>query len=641
MRAVRLIAFGIGALFALLVLVILAIGLLVKPNDYKDRIIHGVKSATGRDLALPGTIKLSVFPWVALELGPASLGNPSGFQGGEFMSVEHVALRVRLLPLLHKQLQIGRIEIEQLHLDLHKNAAGKGNWEDFGAHPATTTTTTTTPSGAQTGSMFQSLAGVSLGNSSITYNGITITDLNLAIGKVTGQYNLSDVNLTGKLSSGGGAPALPFALTLPAASLDLRSQTLQVPQFTGRVAAANVSGSLKGDRILDQPAISGDLALEPLDLRSLAAQLGINLPRTRDAQAFSRLGAKLAFGYAGKALRLQNVQAQLDDSRLEGSVAVTDLDTKAAVFALTLDHIDLDRYRAPAQSAPAMTPPGSATAPADSRPGALKTLDLRGSFAIARASFSGLTLSDLNLRLQARDGLIQLAPLTAKMYGGAYSATITYDVRGATPQVQLNQQLVGIDMSPLLKDGLRSERLSGRGNASTALTARGLGSDALMNSLNGRIDLSVANGAVEGADLWYEIGMAQALLKRQPLSGAVNTHHTKFDEMHMSATVVDGVTKTNDLLLATPYLRVSGQGSANLVSTAIDLHLTATVLKAPPNAQSTDLAQLTLAAIPVTVSGTANDPKVRPDLQGLLKSQLQEKAKDLLKDKLKGFFGTH
>jgi AsmA protein len=636
MRALRIIAYGIGALLALLVLVVIAIGLIVKPNDYKDRIIREVKASTGRDLALPGVIKLSVFPWVALELGPASLGNPAGFQGSEFVSVEHVALRVRLLPLLHKQLQIGRIEIGQLNLHLQKNAAGKGNWEDFGTRPAAAAGTAT--SSAQTGSIFQSLGGITLSNSHVTYNSISITDLNLAIGKVTGQYLLSDVSVSGELKSGSDAPALPFALTLPAAKLDLSAQTLVVPQFAGHVATAKISGSLQGERIVATPMITGAVALEPVDLRALAAQLGMDLPKTRDAQAFSRLSAKLDFGYAGKALRLQNLQAQLDDSRLQGAMAMTDLQTKSATFALSLDHIDLDRYRAPAQVAPA-TPAGAT--PAELPSGMLKTLDLHGAFAIGGARFSGVNLSDLNLSLQAKDGLIQLSPVTAKMYGGQYSGTITYDVRGAAPQLQLNQQLIGIDVSPLLRDGFHSQRLSGHGNASTTLVARGPDSDALMKSLNGRIELSLANGAVEGADLWYEISVAQALLKRQPPPAGGDGHHTKFDELRMSATIVGGVAKTNDLLLATPYLRVSGQGTASLVSTAIDLHLVATVLKAPPNAQGTDLAQLTLAEIPVTVTGTANDPKVRPDLQGLLKSQLQEKAKELLKDKLKGFFGTH
>jgi len=50
----------------LLVIVLLAVRALVNPNDYKDRIARMVKHSTGRELALPGDITLSVFPWIAL-----------------------------------------------------------------------------------------------------------------------------------------------------------------------------------------------------------------------------------------------------------------------------------------------------------------------------------------------------------------------------------------------------------------------------------------------------------------------------------------------------------------------------------------------------------------------------------------------
>ncbi|HEY4339953.1 MAG TPA: AsmA family protein [Steroidobacteraceae bacterium] len=637
MRALRIIAFAFGGLLALLVLALIGVWLIVNPNDYKDRIIREVKASTGRELALPGAIRLSVFPWVALELGPASLGNPAGFQGGEFVSVEHAALRVRLLPLLHRRLQIGHIQIDQLNLNLQKNAAGTGNWENFGSHPASGAPASDSER-APAGSIFQSLAGVTLSNSRIVYDGLTISGLNVSIGGVSGEYHLADLSITGQLQSKPGASPLPFAFTMPAANLDLNQQTLQIGQFAGQYASAKLSGSLKGERVVDHPALTGSVELEPVALQALAAQLGISLPKTRDSQVLSRLSAKTDFDYADKAVHLRNLQAQLDDSHLQGSVAVTDLDTRAATFALNLDHIDIDRYRAPVQSAPtAQTSTPSAQLPSN----ALKSLDLHGSFAIGSAKFSGMTMSDLNLGLQARDGLIQLTPLTAKMYGGRYSGAITYDVRNAAPELQLNQQLTGIDMAPLLKDAINSQRLSGHGNATVTLAGHGSDSDAIMKSLNGKIDLNLAEGAVTGADLAYEIGVAQALLKRQAPTGAVNTRQTKFDALRMTATVTDGVAKTTDLLAATSYLRVSGQGTTSLVTKAIDLRLVATVLKEPPQAQGADLAQLTLAEIPVTVTGTADAPKVRPDLQGLVKSQLQQKAKDLIKDKLKGLFGTH
>jgi AsmA protein len=677
MRILRLIAFGLGGLIALLLIAVVAVWLLVNPNDYKDRVVRAVKTSTGRELALPGAIKLSVFPWVALELGPASLGNPAGFPDDEFLSVEHVALRVKLLPLLHKDLQIGRIEIDQLNLHLQKNAAGKGNWEDFGHHE---------PSGpgaqpaanSPVGSMFGSLAGITVTHSRVTYNAFSVSDLNLDVGNVAQQsslplklsfnldrgpqaspvsvtadlkitldmaakrYALNNLSITGAVKPRSGAPALPFQFTTAQADLDLAAQTLRVPNMAAKYASAKMAGSLNGDQILDKPALSGSVALEPVALRELTAQLGVTLPKTRDAKALARLGLKADYRYVDPSVQLQNLDAQLDDSHLRGTLTVTDIGTKASEFALNLDHLDIDRYRAPATVAP-LAQPAAQSAQLPASP--LKALDIHGSLAIGGAKFSGLSISNVGITLQAKDGLIHLFPLKAGMYSGQYSGDITYDVRSAIPQLQLTQQLTGVDMAPLLKDYMQSQRLSGHGNATITLAGRGLDSDTLLKSLNGHIELNLADGAVEGADLAYEIGVAQALLKQQAIPAGTDTKRTKFDALKMSAAITNGVAKTDDLIAATSYLRINGQGTASLVSKALDLHLTATILKAPPGSANADLSQLTLAAIPVTISGTADSPKVRPDMQGLIKSQLKQKAQDLIKgklnDQLKGLFGTH
>ncbi len=108
----KLLGFLVAGIIALALLLLLGVALFVNPNDYKGRIEQQVKTTTGRDLTLQGDIKLSVFPWIALELGPASLGNAEGFGTEPFLSVQKAALRVRLLPLLHKELQVGRIEID-------------------------------------------------------------------------------------------------------------------------------------------------------------------------------------------------------------------------------------------------------------------------------------------------------------------------------------------------------------------------------------------------------------------------------------------------------------------------------------------------------------------------------------------------
>src|ERR1700722_12127017 len=120
-------AAGIGVLVCA---VLIGVWLLVNPNHYKARIAAAVKESTGRELQLTGDIKLSVFPWIALELGPATLGNPEGFSAEPFLSFAHASVRVKLLPLLRERLEVARVEIEGLNVRLRKNAAGRGNWQD-------------------------------------------------------------------------------------------------------------------------------------------------------------------------------------------------------------------------------------------------------------------------------------------------------------------------------------------------------------------------------------------------------------------------------------------------------------------------------------------------------------------------------
>src|SRR5579863_8961903 len=129
MRALRIIGIVIGCIVAVLIAAVIVLWLTINPNAYKGRIEAAVRTSTGRDLSMTGDIRLAIFPTLALELGPASLGNPPGFSSSQpFASLQRVALRVRVLPLLHHQIDVGRIEIDGLDLRLLKNAQGQGNW---------------------------------------------------------------------------------------------------------------------------------------------------------------------------------------------------------------------------------------------------------------------------------------------------------------------------------------------------------------------------------------------------------------------------------------------------------------------------------------------------------------------------------
>jgi len=125
---------AIKLIFAIILIIVaglVALPFIVDPNDYKDEISTQVEKMTGRNLTLQGDIGLSVFPWIALELGPLSLSNAEGFKADAFAKVDAAEIRIKLMPLLKKQLEMDTIVLDGLVLNLETNKDGKTNWDDL------------------------------------------------------------------------------------------------------------------------------------------------------------------------------------------------------------------------------------------------------------------------------------------------------------------------------------------------------------------------------------------------------------------------------------------------------------------------------------------------------------------------------
>ncbi len=666
MRALKIFGFAIGGLIALLVLALLAVWLFVDPNDYKDRIAAAVKDSTGRSLSLPGQLKLAVFPWVSLQTGEASLGNPAGFGDEPFLTLKHASLSVKLLPLLRSQLEVGRIEIDGLDLRLKQNAAGKGNWEDWGsqaaAEPEKPGTTPTV-----------NLAGVSITNSRIAFENMVANNVGVDIGHVAPgvsipvslsmnlvsapnsrpmplkakfdltldldqqRYQMAKLDLQGEVQPEGAPKPVTWKFASPAVDLNLAAQTLAQTTFTAEAGLARLSGRIAGTRLIDAPSLTGSFALAVLAPRELMTQFGMDSPVTRDKSALARFAAQGGYVWQGGVARMNDLKLRLDDSQLTGRFAY-DTRNSGMDFALGLDRIDLDRYQPPPEEE--TTKPAPIELPVD----LLKSLRAKGSFNVGEIKVGGAHLTQLTAVINVADGQGRFAPLTARLYGGQYNGNIALDVRQAVPRLTMDEHLTGIDIAALMKEYADSKRLSGRGNLNVKLAASGRNGDALLKTLTGTISTDLQNGAVEGVDIWYAIAQAQSLIQKRELAAVTNTRRTAFETFKASADVVNGLATTKDLAIASQLLRINGSGSTNLVTQALDYSITATVLKTPPGVDE-GTAQLARATIPVKITGTFEDPKVRPDLAGMAKERVKQEVekrkdevKEKVKDKLKGLF---
>ena len=518
MRTVKVLAGLAGGIILLIVVGLLAVWALVNPNDYKGRIAAAVKESTGRELILKGDIKLSVFPWVALELGPASLGNPPGFGAEPFLAFNHAAVRISLWRLLSKRMDIQRVEIDGLDLILLKDARGTGNWENFGQKSRRTAN----PEQTQVGGQAPELAGIRVTNGRVSYQGMVIEKLDFETGAFGGRgvtpvrigfdanrgvpdesltlsakFNFSadeqykelrfeGLNLSGVLVRPGDSRPVHWEISVPTTEVNLAAQTLSVPTYDISYSGARVSGKLQATKIFADLSATGAVALAPVSLREFAPRLGLVLPKTRDPRALAQLSASSDFSFGANAVSFESMQLQLDDTHLKGSVAMSGR-PRALKFAFTVDQIDLDRYLSVGQG-PAATVPQKmgVSTPKGAEASTLPEAD--GTLAVGSVHFSPLDFTNVRLTLAAQDNVVRMYPSLAQIDGGSYSGNITLDDRGATPIVSMDEHLSGVDMARLLAATPYKGRLTGRGSVNLKATARGAALDVVMQTLSGQFD---------------------------------------------------------------------------------------------------------------------------------------------------------
>src|SRR3569623_252245 len=623
-KAVKTSVWIVGGLLALLAAAALFIVLTFDPNKYKAEIAAAVSQATGRELTISGDIRLPLFPWLGVELGAMELSNAPGFGSEPFVSITSAAVKVKLLPLLRKEVQAEAVTLTGLRLHLRRDAAGRNNWADLVA-----ASKGEAPPEPGVSSAAPVLAGFALGGIDLRAATLVFDDraepahyelrkLNLH----TGAVNLRDpVKLDLDFDFESAAPAVGGHLQPATTALyGGAGQTLALDDLAlaGQLQGTAVPG---GAATVKSPSAALlDLAEQQYDLRGTLKQLAIT-PVTADAQVLQALRGRVQFSYSGNTAALDDIELKLDQTTLKGSASVRDF-AKPAV-----------RYLPPPapKATPVAAPPSAAAAAgAAALPLAtLRKLDVDGKLRIGALKVAKMKLSDIDMALRARDGVIRLYPFNARLYNGRYRGDLRLDARGATLRIAMDARLSAIAVGPLSRDVLAKDLVSGTGNVTLQLCGRGADSAALRRTLNGKLTFSFVNGEVKGVNL-VEMIQKDYLKYIQGLgidSGRLN--QTMFSKFAASATVTDGDIKTDDLALASAQLNVKGRGSVNLASEQLALRLDAV----PPGQFARPLGDFKEVVVPIRVGGTLAAPTYSVDLDQALK-QMAKSRLDVEKKKL-------
>jgi len=361
-----------------------------------------------------------------------------------------------------------------------------------------------------------------------------------------------------------------------------------------------------------------------------------------------RFSGSLTLKGDDKAISVAPLALTLDDSKLNGNVQVVMTEPPAIRARLDIDQIDLDRYMPPhkdgdsAGAAAAKGPAGTAQGqliPSET----LKQLNVVAELGIGNLTANKLRMSQVKAKLSAKDGLVQLEPVTADLYDGKLDFSATVDARREPPVIQINQRLTGIQAGPLLQDMQGSDTLTGTGNYSSRLTTKGQDDPTLRRNLNGNIAFDFRDGAVNGINVAAVIRDAKAKLGMGKASSGNEPEKTDFSELTGTAVIKDGILTNRDLQAKSPLLRIDGKGDIDVVQEQLDYRIAATLVGSLEGQGGKGRDELSGIPIPVRITGSWADPSISPDMEELAKavakSKLDEKVDGLVGDKLEKQLG--
>ncbi|GGP41648.1 cell envelope biogenesis protein AsmA [Shewanella algicola] len=575
-------------------------------NNFKPQIVDAVKKQTGRDLQIKDDLSWSVFPSIGIKLGGISLSNPENFSPASMLDINEAVANVALMPLFSQQIEVDLLKLDGLTLNLVTQKDGKTSFDGLSgegvSEPAGDTATE-----SNSGDSKMSLQTLDIGGIELTNTNINLIDMATDTSQT---FSLKSFTL-GQFSLGKFADfAYEFAATLPDMQLASSGQgKIQVDQALKHITINDftMSHNAQGDS---------------LPKKSVTVDMTTQLQMALDAQT----------------IELQLTKLSAMDIAATGKVDVN-YGNSVPKIAMTLDvgDIDVDALL-PQESATeeSVTEDVTESTSTSSEPdlSAFKTVDLTVKLSAKSIKVSNMLTQNWQMNMAIKNGILTLSSLTADLYEGKLTLSAKLDGRKAVPTYQFDKTLTGVNIRPLLTDAAEVDLLSGQ----ASFQVKGSGSSLIPEKLKKNLDavgqFEVADGSLYGVNIPQMIRSAQQKLKGDLSSADKEELKTDFTSLTGSFTVKDAVVTNPDLAMASPLLRIKGEGTANIASEALDYNLTTSVVGSLSGQSDATDESLKGIDVPLTIKGTFQEPKFGIDTKALLEGQFKEEA-DKAKEKLK------
>ncbi|HET7440166.1 MAG TPA: AsmA family protein, partial [Terriglobales bacterium] len=646
-------------------------------NRYHGLVQSQLQEHLGRHVSL-GNMSLGIFPPRFRVQNISIADDPSFSKAKPFVQAQELDVSVKLLPLLHKDVQINTLNLQRPSVELIKNAQGQWNFSTIGKQQAGTEPSQPAPNKAPqkqpqqkpepgTGQKpAENKEQLSLGELAISDGQLALTDeqarkprtvydhINITLKDFApdSPFTLdASVHLPGtgaqeiRLQGKGGPinqgdpTATPFhgALDLKGVQIADFQKFLNTPALTntdgvisGHTNIANEGGkaSANGETTISDPKIKGVAVGYPI-----VANYDVNDDLATDLMRINKATLKLGQTPidATGTVNMKPTPMQLDLHVIANNVSIAEAARLASAAGIAFP--------------PGTNVTGQVKADVTAR-GAADKPALNGTVSASNVQATG---KDIAQPVQIKAVNLALTPAQInsdnfQVTSGKTAVDTQFSLRNYTsnnPLVAANLRAPQAALPDLLAMakayGLQgADKLSGNGVLSLDMHAAGpvksLNADQLIRALNGTMNLNFANVKYSGADIGHQLA---ALGKFLPSAQSLQQDKgfTNILKMTGNILVKNGVAQTNNLQALLDIANIGITGTADLASQALNLDINAVLNKAFSQqvggtgiggylntALSNNQGEL---VIPAKVTGTFQHPIFAPDVQKLAQMRMK------------------
>ncbi|WP_439372500.1 AsmA family protein [Bradyrhizobium sp. DASA03120] len=409
--------------------------------------------------------------------------------------------------------------------------------------------------------------------------------------------------------------------------VESRISTINANAVVRRDRKVDITGTA---RVGDHPTkfdIKAATPTQPAERPTVPVDFAIDMPDVLKSQLAGHAEMRLN----GDVVMINGVSGRLGDGAFNGWASV-DIASKPLV------KVDLDFQRLAIPLA--KTPDGGSGQPWSSAPidvSGLNYVDAQIRISANEAVIGDARIAPLALDAKLAGGVLKAGTANLGAYGGQVSGEVILDATTGAPSFAMHSDIVGVRALPLLQGLAEFDRIDGKLQAKLALRSAGTSQRALMANMQGTAFVNFEDGAIRG------INVAQMIrsLTTGTLSGWQDNQNggqeqsTDLSQLSASFRIDKGQAVTTDLNLIGPLVRVTGAGTIALDTKMMGFRVEPKlVMTTEGQGRTSDPVGF---GIPVMIQGSWSQPKIYPDMAGMLDNPDAAYAK--LREMGKGLFG--